>query len=161
MKALPLNTIKKELQFLSKQELIELCLKLSRFKKENKELLTYLLVEAQDEEQYISSIKELQNQLFSEINTNSYFYIRKSVRKILSLTKKFIRYSKKKETEVELLLHFCWKLRELTPSISGSPRLINVYHKQLDMANRAIGKLHPDLQYDYRIELENFPRYNI
>ena len=41
------------------------------------------------------------DELFEGINTDSYYYIRKSVRKILSQIKKFIRYSKKKETEVE------------------------------------------------------------
>ena len=93
---------------------------LSRFKKENKELLTYLLFESHDEDQYIQSIKDLMDQRFSEINTNSYFYIRKSMRKILSQVKKFIRYSKNKETETELLLYYCKKMVEFTPSIKQS-----------------------------------------
>ena len=95
---------------------MELCLQLSKFKKENKELLTYLLFEAHNEEGYIESVKEQIDELFENINTKSYFYIRKSVRKILTLTKKFIRYSKKTETEVELLLYFCTKLKNFKPS---------------------------------------------
>ena len=80
---------------------------LNELKKENKELLTYLLFEAHDEEMYINSVKEYIVDLFEAVNTKSFFYIRKSVRKILTLTKKYIRYSKKKETEIQLLLHFC------------------------------------------------------
>ena len=155
MKAVTVKQIKDELEHRSHKELMDLCLKLSRFKKDNKELLTYLLFESQNEEFYIQSIKDYMDELFEGINTDSFYYIRKSVRKILSQIKKFIRYSKKKETEAELLLHFCWRLQELTPSIARSPRLVNVYMRQLNMAEKAISALHEDLQYDYKEELEN------
>ncbi|MEQ6123220.1 hypothetical protein AAON49_03335 [Pseudotenacibaculum sp. MALMAid0570] len=155
MKAVTVKKIKDELNHRSQNELVELCLKLSRFKKENKELLTYLLFEAHDEEAYIQSVKDLVDDLFQEINTKSFFYIRKSMRKILTLTKKFIRYSKKKETEVELLLHYCKRLKEFSPSIEKSPRLTKVFHTQLSLAKKAIATLHEDLQYDYQIEVDN------
>ena len=57
MKTATVKEIKTELTHRSTQELIELCLRLSRFKKENKELLTYLLFESTHEEGYIESIK--------------------------------------------------------------------------------------------------------
>ncbi|MFD2568325.1 hypothetical protein [Pseudotenacibaculum haliotis] len=154
MKAVTVKKIKDELNHRSQNELMELCLKLSRFKKENKELLTYLLFEAHDEEAYIQSVKDLVDDLFEEINTNSFYYIRKSVRKILTLTKKYIRYSKKKETEVALLLHFCKRLKEFRPSIDKSPRLTKVYGTQLTLAKKAMSSLHEDLQFDYQLELE-------
>ncbi len=155
MKAVTIKQLKDELSYKSADELKELCLHLSRFKKENKELLTYLLFESHNEEGYIESIKEQMDELFSEINTKSFFYIRKSVRKILSLTKKFIRYSKKKETEAELLLYFCKRLSEMRPSIKRSQRLLNVYNSQIKIIKKAIEKLHEDLQYDYQLELDN------
>lgn len=154
MKAVTVKQIKDELKHRSQSELMELSLKLARFKKENKELLTYLLFEAHDEESYIQSVKDLVDELFDQINTKSFFYIRKSIRKILSLTKKYIRYSKKKETEVELLLHFCKRLKEFKPSISRSPRLTNVYLTQLKLTKKALSYLHEDLQYDYQLELD-------
>ena len=88
MKPVTIKKIKDELHYKSSQELIELCLLLSKFKKENKELLTYLLFDKDDEEMYINKVKEYITLLFDEINTKSFFYIRKSVRKILKLTKK-------------------------------------------------------------------------
>ncbi|MGJ8742938.1 hypothetical protein [Polaribacter sp.] len=153
MKAVSLKQLKDELSHKSANELQELCLHLSKFKKENKELLTYLMFESHDEEQYIQSVKDQNEILFSEINTKSYFYIRKSVRKILTLTKKFIRYSKKKETEVALLLHFCFCLKEFTPSINKSPRLLATFNRQVLLIKKAIATLHEDLQYDYQLEL--------
>lgn len=155
MKAVTIKQLKDELSHKSSDELKELCLHLARFKKENKELLTYLLFESHNEDGYIESIKLQMDELFSDINTKSFFYVRKSVRKILSLTKKFIRYSKKKETEAELLLYFCKKLKELKPSINRSQRLQNVFNSQIKMIKKAIEKLHEDLQYDFQLELNN------
>ena len=90
MKAATVIQLRKELETLNEDYLRELCLRLARFKIENKELLTYLLFESEDEAFYVEAIKEEVDQLFKEINTNSYFYIKKSVRKILrSLKNRF------------------------------------------------------------------------
>ena len=78
---------------LSNTELQQLCLRLARFKKENKELLTYLLFESQDESGYIATVQEFMDDAFELINTNNFYYIKKSIRKILRHVKKFIRYS--------------------------------------------------------------------
>jgi len=129
-------------------------LRLSRFKKENKELLTYLLFESANETTYIESVKHYIDGQFEIINTKSYFYIRKSVRKILTNTKKYIRYSQHKETEVELLLYFCTKLKGFKPSIKNSPRLQNTYNRQIELIKKVIATLHEDLQYDYNLTLE-------
>ena len=43
MKAATLNELKHELSHLPAEELLDLCTRLARFKKENKELLTFLL----------------------------------------------------------------------------------------------------------------------
>ncbi|MCK7539420.1 MAG: hypothetical protein MZV63_55200 [Marinilabiliales bacterium] len=45
--------------------------------------------------------KELDEE-FDQINRTSYYFIRKSVRKILKNTRKYIRYSQKKQSEVDL-----------------------------------------------------------
>lgn len=154
MKAVSVVTIRKELKHKSNQELAELCLRLSRFKKENKELLTYLLFEADSEEGYIETVKAEIDEQFEIMNTNSYFYIKKSVRKILRNTKKYIRYSLNKETEVELLLYFCKKLKTMSPSISRNTTLINLYDRNIEAITKKILNLHEDLQYDYNMQLE-------
>jgi len=154
MKAVSVVTIRKELKDKTEAELAELCLRLSRFKKENKELLTYLLFEAHNEQAYIETVKSEIDEQFEAINTNSYFYIKKSVRKILRNTKKYIRYSLNKETEVELLLYFCKKMKEMSPSISRNTTLKNLYDRNLEAISKKILKLHEDLQYDYGLLLE-------
>ena len=155
MKAATVKELKTELTHQSQVELVELCLQLSKFKKENKELLTYLLYESENEEGYIKSVKNEIDEQFELINTSSYFYIKKSVRKILRMVKKYIRYSKQKETEVELLLHFCYVLKNMQPSMYKNVSLTNIFNRQILLIKKSIASLHEDLQYDYNLELED------
>jgi hypothetical protein len=80
--------------------------------------------------------------------------VKKSIRKILRETKKFIRYSSKKETEVELLLYFCVVLAHFKPSIKNSVAMVNLYERQILLIEKKITGLHEDLQYDYKLELD-------
>ena len=88
MKAAGVKAIKEELKMRSREDLMELCLNLSKFKKENKELITYLLFEAGDENYFIQGIKDEIDAEFDEVNRKSYYYVKKSIRKILRNTKK-------------------------------------------------------------------------
>ena len=153
MKAVTVKELKKELSNRTPNELLDLCLRLSRFKKENKELLTYLLFESSDEVTYIESVKREIDQQFEQVNKKTYYLIKKSVRRILTNVKKYSRYSLKKETEVDLLIYFCTKLKNFTPSIHRNVRLQNIYIKQVEIINKKVSALHEDLQYDYEEDL--------
>lgn len=155
MKAASLKEIKLELYTRTPEELLEFCLRLSKFKKENKELLTYLLFEAYDEPSYIANVKLEIDEQFDLINKRSYYLIKKGVRKILANTKKYIRYSKQKNTEIELMIYFCSKLNSFSPSIHKHTALHNLYNRQIVAIKKAIATLHEDLQYDYETEMEN------
>jgi len=154
MKAASVRELRQELSRRSSKDLIELCLRLAKFKKDNKELLTYLLFEAADETTYINSVKTEIDEQFAQMNRKNYYFIKKSVRKILRQVKKYIRYSQQRETEIELLLYFCRKLRTMTPSISRSRMLLNLYDRQVKQIRKVLEKLHEDLQYDYQQEVE-------
>ena len=153
-----IKEIKEELRLRSPNELLELCLRLSRFKKENKELLNYLLFESSDETGYIKSVKREIDEQFGQINRTSTYFIKKSIRKILRTTRKYIRYSGKKETEVEMLIYFCFKLNQFTPSIHKNTTLRNLFDKLIAHIRKTMLSLHEDLQYDYGKELEEILR---
>ncbi len=156
MKAVTVKELKKELIDCSHDEILELCLRLSKFKKENKELLTYLLFESHNEVGYINTVKDEIDEQFGLINTKTYYFIKKSVRKILRTIKKYIRYSKNKETEIELLLYFCKKLIDFEPSIRNNTVLINICKREIESIRKKMSLLHEDLQYDYKVELQQF-----
>ncbi|HET8858885.1 hypothetical protein [Marivirga sp.] len=154
MKAATLSEIKKELKHKTEEELLSYCLSIARFKKENKEFLTYLLFEAGDEDGYIQSVKNEIDVQFSDINNQNYYWMKKTIRKVLRLTRKYIRYSKKKTTEVELLMYFCQKLLELKPSIRENTTLNNLYERLLVTIEKTIVNMDDDLQYDYNLLFE-------
>jgi hypothetical protein len=127
----------------------ELCLRLAKYKKENKELLSYLLFYTNDEETYIHEIKEEIDIAFSEINQGSLHWAKKTVRKILRTTTKYIKYSGNKQTEADLLIHFCQQMKSNIKGFSRNPTLLNLYGRQVQRIQKAIQSLHEDLQYDY------------
>lgn len=154
MKPATVAQLKKELTYRSTEELQSLCLRLARFKMENKELLTYLLFESEDEALYIRAIKTEIDEEFEAINRSRFQFIKKRVRKILRSVKKYIRYTQNKETEVELLLYFCEQLKAFSPSIKRNVTLMNLFDRQLALIEKKITGLHEDLQYDYTEELQ-------
>jgi len=149
MKAVTVKELKEELTERSPKELRELCLRLSKFKKENKELLTYLLFESADEASYIEGEKKEVDEQFKLINKKSQYLIKKGLRKILRNVRKYNRYSLKKETEVELLIYFCSKLKKFTPSIHRNTGLQNLYIGQVVNIRKKLTVLHEDLQSDF------------
>ena len=154
MKATVISQLKQELKNRSSNELMELCLRLARFKKENKELLTYLLFEVQDEQAFIEMIKTEMDRQFREINKSNIYFAKKSIRKILRTINKFIRFSGLKQTEVELLLHFCKRLKDSGIPMNESIALTNIYFGQIQKIKKALRTLHEDLQFDYGEELK-------
>ncbi len=153
MKAVTIKELKDELADSTPKELRELCLRLARFKKENKELLTYLLFESADEAMYTEGVKEEIDEQFLQINRKSPYLIKKSFRKILRTIRKYSRYSLKKETEVELMIYFCTKLNKFTPSVKKNAGLQNFYNRQIETIRKKVTHLHEDLQFDYGNEL--------
>lgn len=145
--------LKQELQTISPARLNSLCLRLAKFKKENKELLTYLLFEEHDLEQYLASVKNEITQLFGEVNTSNIYFAKKSIRKILRITNKHIRYTGSPQAEIELLLHFCSTLQQTGIPYQKSNALNNLYLQQLKKISKTIEATHEDLQYEYKREL--------
>lgn len=155
MKAASLNELKHELTSLKPAELITLCMRLAKYKKENKELLTYLLFEANDEESYIESIKKEIDLAFEGMNKSNIYLAKKSIRKALRIANKYIKYSTSKQTEVELLIYFCKKLKNSGLSYKNSMVLNNLHLRQVQRIRKALSYLHEDIQFDYKDDLES------
>ena len=154
MKAASLSELKTELKTLTPPQLLDLCLHLAKYKKENKELLSYLLFEAQDEAYYIKGVKDIIDEMFTELNRNNLYLSKKLLRKVLRETIKHIKYSGKKQTEVELLIYYCQKFKTSGVKYQSSTALTNLYHRQLLKIGKSITQLHEDLQYDFMEELK-------
>ena len=153
MKTASLKEIKTELGRVHPARLLELCLQMAKYKKENKELLTYLLFDSYDEKAYVEEVKLMMDELFLEVKKGHAYPARKTVRKILAAVNKQIKFSGSKQTEVELLIHFCKKLKKSGLSLSINTVLGNLYLRQHQKIRKSLASLHEDLQFDYSEEL--------
>ena len=150
MKAASINELKKELEERNQIQLLSLCLRLAKFKKENKELLTFLLFEADDITTYIGNVQQEITRFFSEINNTNIYYVKKSVRKILRYVNKHIRFSTSKQAEAEMLIHFCNSIISFSVPLHKSKPLMKMYTTQMKKIDEVLLTLHPDLQYDLK-----------
>jgi hypothetical protein len=144
---------KKELAGLEKKELVDLCIRLAKYKKENKELLNYLLYDAHDPLQYAEQVKLFLEDDFKTLSGN-YYYSTKGLRKILRQITKNIKYAGSKQVEIELLLWFCTNFLNFADTRSSHKPLQGILIRQLDKIIKTIPKLHEDLQFDYQTEFE-------
>ncbi|MDB5249399.1 MAG: hypothetical protein JWQ40_3793 [Segetibacter sp.] len=157
MKAASLSEIKQELVTLPPKKVLELCLQLARFKKENKELLNFLLFEAHNEQGYVESIKKEIDDSFSTLPRTNMYIIKKGLRKILRSITKYSKHTAEKESEVEMLIHFCKNLKESGIRFRSNKALSNLYDQQLKKLNALIEQVHEDLRFDYKKQLEQLP----
>jgi hypothetical protein len=154
MKAATISELKKELQEVPPAQLVELCLRLAKFKKENKELLNYLLFESHDLQAYIETVKEEMDAAFAESPRQNIYFVKKHLRKILRATNKHIKYAGSKQAEVELLLYYCTKIKKAGIKVGESVALTKLYLQQVKKIEKSISLQHEDLQYDYKRQLE-------
>jgi hypothetical protein len=154
MKTASLKEIKTELENTAPQQLLELCLRLTKFKKENKELLTYLMFEESDEQSYVNSVKIVLDELFETVNKTQLYFAKKTIRKIVRTATKYIKYSDCKTTEPDILMHVCEKINDLNLDLKRNTALHNIYLSQLKKIKKSIAAMHEDEQYDYLKMLE-------
>jgi hypothetical protein len=131
METAPLSEIKKELKLLSPQQLQEIIARLARFKKENKELINYLLFESFNQQVFIQNVKDEMDEQFRHLNKSSYFLAKKTLRKTLRTTNKYIRFSGSKEVEMELLIYFCMKMKNANLRMNSNRVVLNLYQNQV------------------------------
>ena len=153
MKAASLKELKSELSLLPASQVLDMMMQLTKHSKDNKELLTYLLFHAVDQPQYIKEVKESMDALFAEINMFSLYTIKKSLRKILRLTNKYIKYTGNKQVQVELLIYFCRSVKKMRVPLTETSALGKLYLRQILKITTAVSTLHEDLQFDYSLEL--------
>lgn len=139
--------------------MLEVCMRLAKYKKENKELLDYLLFESHNEASYINAVKEEIDEQFVGLNSHSLYLAKKTFRKVLRTANKYIKYSGSKQTELEILIHFCKAMKGTKIKISQYTILNNMYLAQLKKIQKALISLHEDIQSDYASDLESIGMY--
>ena len=154
MKPEKLSDLKKELSGLSVHELTDICLRLAKYKKENKELLTYLLFDADKPMKYAEDVKNFLIEDFKTMQKH-YYYSTKSMRKIIRLINRYAKYTGSKEVETELALWFCINFLKYADLRTSHKPLQGLLTRQFEKIIKLLPKLHEDLQFDYQKEFES------
>jgi len=158
MKPEKLSDIKKELASRTPQELIDTCLRLAKYKKENKELLNYLLFDSGDPMLYAENIKTFLIPEFESLQRGSY-YSTKGLRKILRVMNRHVKYTASKQVETELILWFTEQYLKYVDLRSSHKALQQILLRQFDKVSKLLPKLHEDLQFDYKSEFERILKH--
>lgn len=155
MNAASVKEIKTTLEQMPSPELVELCMRLIKFKKENKELATYLLFDAYDEAGYVTNVKAALLLLFEDVNRTNPYFAKKTLRKIVRIAAKYIKYSNSDTTETELWLFVAETMLGLGLPMHKSTALQNIYSGIIKKIKKSMAGMHEDLQYDYLRQLNS------
>lgn len=153
MKAASVKEIKEQLNSLSASQLLHFCMRLAKYKKDNKELLSYLLFYEQDENGFILDVKAEIDLLFESVHTTHLYAAKKTIRKIIRVANKYARYSGHKTTELTILIYLIHRIGTANIPLDKSVALMNMYQSLIKKSKLIIGVLHEDLQYDFNKEL--------
>ena len=153
MRVASISEIKEELKSLPAATVLELCLRMARSKKENKELLTYLLFEAHDAGSYTGQLKKLIDEGLSGANKHNMYILKKNLRKVLRMVNKHLKFTGSKAAEAEVLLYFCQSMQQHHIPYKKSNAVANLYYGLHKKITTAISSLHEDLQHDFTRQL--------
>jgi hypothetical protein len=149
MKAATLHQIKKEFESSTPKRIMELALRLIRYKTENKELISYLLFDESDVPGYISDLKTDLSAILQDINQLPPYQVKRCLRKALKFIGRYSKYTAMKETEAELLIHFCKVVKETGTLRYPNKMIASIYTKQVEKIEKMLPVLHEELQFDY------------
>lgn len=153
-----MQDLKAQLKQLDEAELQQLVIRLARFKKENKEFLSYILFMEADTRQYIKDVGLETEELFRQMKGNTLYQCMKSLRKVIRQLTKYIRFASNKVVETELLLLCCRCMQQHFGNIEDSVQLQRLYDRVWLRAEKALAALHEEKQSDYRAELKELRR---
>lgn len=154
MKTPALKEIREELENLPATRVMELFLRLIRSRKENKELISYLLFESHNEAGYIESIRHEIDGEFNLLPAATSYLTKKALRKILRTITRYTKQMGSKQAEVELRIYFCRKLKISGIQLKRNTTLENIYEQQIKKIRTLIDLLHEDLGHDYKKMLD-------
>ena len=144
---------KKELHQLSKTELEAICLRFARFKKENKELLEFVLFHQGDPQAYADALKTDLADVFKSL-TGANYSDAKKLRKITKALNKHAKYMQNPTLEADLWIWFCYTYCYSLAAKSTAQVIRNFFAKAVIKVEKIQYKLHEDLAFDVAQELE-------
>ena len=155
MKEMPsLSDLQKELKEQSVKDVLRIAMRLAKYKKENKELLYYLLHFSGNESGYVEMAKEEMTTDFNEINRTNLYLAKKTLRKVVRKANKYVKFSDVDQTDLEIRMHLCLLMCNSGIKFHGSKVIMNIYKGQVLKIEKTFSKMHEDLRHDFKREYD-------
>ncbi len=151
-----IDTIKSELKQLPPRQVLDLLLRLARFKKENKELLTYILFESVHENEYVEQVKRETTEEMEEIKHLTAYQYKKQFRKIQRKINKPIKYMGSKSATAELYLHMVRMISEKKKTIFIATFLDKTLQQYISKIEKILPAIEEDLAADLRKQVQQY-----
>ncbi|GAB4107739.1 hypothetical protein GCM10028791_01860 [Echinicola sediminis] len=154
MKLPSLAQIKKELSHLTEEELIALLMETAKFTTDNKQFLFFKVYGRENPGFFQEMVEEELQLAFEGANLDHAHFAKKSAQAIRRKLNKYLKFTKEKTIQIELIAFFCRGLQEQGYLKFDHPVIDNLYQMQLNKIQKLVAGLHEDLQYDYQEVLE-------
>ncbi len=154
MKAASVKQIKDEMQTLNAAQVQEICLRLVKFKKEAKELATYLLFYKDEEQEFVQDIKAVLDEQYALINSSTAYFAKKGLRKLIRLAGRYTKYTSVPSSNLEIYIYLGQLLQGVPASFKKVQQIKNMFSSVTKKIEVIYASLHPDLQFDYKTQLE-------
>lgn len=154
MHSATIDTIKTELKQLPPKQVLDLLLRLARFKKENKELLTYILFESANESEYVEQVKKEIAEEMLEIDGLPGYQYKKQFRKIQRKINKPVKYIGNKSATAELYLHMIRMISEKKKTTYLAAFLEKIVQQYTVKIEKLLPGIEDDLAADIRKQLK-------
>jgi hypothetical protein len=158
MRPASIQEIRNQLHHETPEALIDLILRLARFKQENKALVTYRIFDSIDEDAFVVSVQQMISEVFVGVNPAPYL-AKKTIRKAIRMGNQAIKYSGIPTTEISILLCLLQEMEQAQVDISSSPVLINLAKGLFKRAKKCHDGLHEDLQFEYRTKIQDISNW--
>lgn len=158
MTPIKLQLQKKEIAKLDVKTVADICIRLAKYKTENKEFLNYLLFYSFDNEPYINDLKFDITNTFLLYKQNDYTYT-KIIKSLLTRLNKHLKFIADKTREAEIIAQFCAAFINKIDVRSYNSGLIQVLYRQFVRLQKVVLKLDEDLQFDYATDMETILAY--
>lgn len=152
-----LSDIKKELALLDKAQLMALCTRMAKLKKENKEFLSYLISDADDPQFYAEKLKAELDVVWKE-PFYSVWALNKSLRKSLRLISKYRRFTSHLRGELELMLHFQQGFFDHWKHGFNNRRFESMSDQNLRKIHKLFGQIDEEFRADYQAQIDDLER---
>ncbi|AWW28729.1 hypothetical protein DN752_00465 [Echinicola strongylocentroti] len=160
MKLPSLSHIKKELNQLNEEELINLLLETAKFTKDNKQFVFFKLYGRENPEFFQQMVEEELAESFESANMDHAYFAKKSAQAIRRKLNKYLKFTKDKTIQLELVAYFCKALVSYKYLDFNHQVIINLYELQVSKIQKLISTLHPDLQFDYQPLVEELESHS-